>query len=103
MKPRPILRKGTAHPDFQGAKVPRFAVVYRGGALLCILLVVLTSFVAVGHFHPNNSESADRSCSLCALAHAGIAVNNIVQPAPIFAPSILAETPATTSHSFLVI
>ena len=103
MKPSPILRKETALPDLQEAEFPRFALTYRGGVLLCILLVLLTSFVAVAHFHAKNSESADRSCSLCALAHAGIAVNNIVQPAPIFAPSMLAETPAIISHSFLEI
>jgi len=103
MKPSAILRKGTASPDLQGAKSPRFAAAYRGGVWLCVLLVFLTSFIAVAHFHPNNSESADHSCSLCALAHAGVAVNTIVQPAPILAPSILAETPAITSHSFLVV
>ena len=103
MKPIPILRKGTASPDLQGAKFPRVVVAYRGCVLLCVLLVFLTSFVAVAHFHPSNSESADHSCSLCALAHAGVAVNKIVQPVPILAPSILAETPAITSHSFLVV
>jgi hypothetical protein len=103
MKPRPILRNGTARLDLQGAKFPRLAVAHRAGVWLCVLLVFLTSFVAVAHFHPNNSESADRSCSLCALAHAGIAVNSVVQPAPILAPSILAETPAIASHSFLVV
>jgi hypothetical protein len=103
MEPSPIVHKGTARPDLQGAKFPRLAVAYRGGVLLCVLLVFLTSFVAVAHFHPSNSERADHSCSLCALAHAGIAVNKIVQPAPILEPSILAETPAITSHSFLLV
>jgi hypothetical protein len=98
-----MLRKGTAGPDLQGAKIPRLGVAYRGGVWLCVLLVFLTSFVAVAHFHPTNSESPDHSCSLCALAHAGIAVNSMVQPAPILAPSILAETPAIASHSFLVV
>jgi hypothetical protein len=97
------VHQGTASPELQGEKFPRLAVAYRGGVLLCILLVFLTSFVAVAHFHPNNSGSADHSCSLCALAHAGIVVNNIVRPVPILAPSILAETPAITSHSFLLV
>lgn len=103
MKPRPMLRKRTAHPDLQGAESPHYAMAYRAGVWFCVLLVFLTSFVAVAHFHPNNSKSADHSCSLCALAHAGIAVNKIVQAAPILAPSILAKTPAITSHSFLIV
>ena len=103
MKSRFILRKGTARPDLQGSESLRPAMACRGGVWLCVLLVFLTSFVAVAHFHPNNSESTDHSCSLCALAHAGVAVNKIVQPVPILTPSILAETPAITSHSFLVV
>jgi hypothetical protein len=103
MKPKLGLRDGTRGREPQSARFRHSGFVYRGGALLCVLLVFLTSFVAVAHFHPNNSEGADRSCSLCALAHAGIAVNNIVHPAPIFSPSILAETPAITSHSLLVV
>jgi hypothetical protein len=103
MKPSPIPREGTARPKLQGAECLRSAMAYRGGVWLCVLLVFLTSFVAVAHFHPNNAQSTDHSCSLCALAHAGIAVNNVVQPAPILAPSILAKTPAITSPSFLVV
>lgn len=72
-----------------------------GGTLLCILLVLLTGFVAVAHFHPDSLRSPDRSCSLCALAHAGVAVNNIATPTPIFVPSVPVETPAIVSHSFL--
>ena len=101
MKPKLGLRDGTRGREPQSARFRHSGFAYRSGALLCVLLVFLTSFVAVAHFHPNNSESADRSCSLCALAHAGIAVNSVVQPAPILAPSILAETPAIASHSFL--
>jgi hypothetical protein len=103
MKPRPIPRKGMERRDLQDVKFSRLAVAYRGGVWLCVLLVFLTSFVAVAHFHPTNSESPDHSCSLCALAHAGITVNNVVQTAPILAPSILAKTPAITSPSFLVV
>lgn len=79
----------------------RSGLIYRAGALLCVLLVCLTSFVAVAHFHANDLGSTDRSCSLCALAHTGVALNNIATPAPIFVPSVPAETPAIVSHSFL--
>lgn len=73
----------------------------RAGALLCVLLVFLTSFVAVAHFHASDLGSTDHSCSLCALAHAGVALNDVAQPAPVFAPSTLAKTPDLTRHSFL--
>ena len=59
MKPIPILRNGTARPELQGGKFPRVMVAYRGCVWLCVLLVFLTSFVAVAHFHPGNSESAE--------------------------------------------
>lgn len=75
-------------------------MLYRAGTLVCILLVFLTSFVGVAHFHANEAGNADRSCSLCALAHVGIAINNVATPAPIFAASALCETPAIVSRSF---
>jgi hypothetical protein len=96
------LRERTIRPG-EERSFWRSGLACRAGALLCVLLVFLTSFVAVAHFHPNNSGSTDHSCSLCALAHAGVAVNKIVQPVPILAPSILAQTAAVTSHSFLLI
>lgn len=77
------------------------AAIYRAGALLCVVLVFLTSLVAVAHFHANDLDSVDHTCSLCALAHAGVAINSVGQPTPSFVPSILAETPAIASHSFL--
>lgn len=77
----------------------RNATLYRIGALVCVVLVFLTSFVAVVHVHPNDSGRAERSCSLCALAHAGVAVNVVAQPAPIFAISLLTVIAAVVSHS----
>lgn len=71
------------------------------GALLCMVLVLVTSFVVLAHFHPNNSAANDHSCSLCALAHTGIAVNSIETPAPVFARSTLAEIPAGLTYSSL--
>ncbi len=79
----------------------RSGLASRAGAWLCVLLVFLTSFVAVAHFHANDLGNTDHSCSLCALAHAGVAINNIAAPAPIFVPSILVETPAIVWHFFL--
>ncbi len=101
--PKRGVREKLSRDQFWTDQSERFGFAYRAGTLLCVLLVFLTSFVAVAHFHPSNSESPDRSCSLCALAHTGVIVNNVATPAPIFAPSILAEIPATVSPSFLSI
>ena len=73
------------------------------GALLCVLLVFLTSFVAVAHFHSSDLGSTDPSCSLCALAHAGVALNSVAAAAPVQAPTALAEVPAITAHSLPII
>ena len=99
MKPQLAMLEGSACSG-QERRVWRSGLMCRTGVLLCVLLVFLTSFAAVAHIHPNNSGNTDRSCSLCALAHAGVAVNIVAQPAPIFAPSRLAEIPAIASHSF---
>jgi hypothetical protein len=101
MEPKLGLREKTTGRESQSARFRHSGFAHRGGALLCVLLVFLTSFVAVAHFHTNELGNIDHSCSLCALAHAGVAVSNIAAPTPIFAPSILAETPAIVSHSFL--
>jgi len=74
----------------------------RLGALLCVLLVLLIGFVSVVHFHAADLNASDHSCTLCALAHTGIASNPISPPAPVFAPSsTLAEVQAGTPYSSL--
>ena len=78
-------------------------LLYVATVCICISLIFLTSFVAVSHFHARDLSSPDRSCSLCALAHAGIVVNNAAVPTPVFAPSILAESPTATQHSLLLV
>jgi len=99
MKPQLVTIEGTTRPVQEGRFLGPGALA-RAGALLCVLLVFLTSFVSVAHFHANDAVNTDHSCSLCALAHVGIAINKVATPAPIFAPSILRETPAVLSHSF---
>ncbi|HUK47742.1 MAG TPA: hypothetical protein VLW06_09125 [Terriglobales bacterium] len=78
-------------------------LIYRAAVILCISLVFLTSFVAVAHFHANDLNNPDHSCSLCALAHAGIAVNTAAAPAPVFSASMLAEIPAICQQSLLLV
>ncbi|MBO0910245.1 MAG: DUF2607 family protein [Acidobacteria bacterium] len=79
----------------------QFSRLARAGALVCVLLVFLTSFVAVVHFHADDSMASDHSCTLCALAHTGIAPNRIPPPTPVFVPSTLAEVPADTAYRSL--
>jgi hypothetical protein len=96
------LRETTGGPD----RTARFSFpeMFRcAGVLVCVLLVLLTGFVAVAHFHANRSGSADRSCSLCALAHAGVAPNSISQPLPVFTRSSVAESAAPAQHSLLLV
>jgi hypothetical protein len=78
-------------------------VIYRAGVVFCVLLVFLTSFVAVVHFHANDLKAADHSCSLCALAHAGIAISSAVVPSPVFAASRFVERPTISRQSLLLV
>jgi hypothetical protein len=102
MSPHFGLRVRTARRD-QNTRFWRFGVLERAGVLVCILLVLVTGFVAVAHVHANDNGAADHSCSLCALAHTGVAVTSISQPLPVFVRSILAEGPAPAQHSLLLV
>jgi len=75
----------------------------RAGVLVCVLLVILTGFVTVVHFHAKDSAGSDHSCALCALAHTGVASNTIAPPAPLFVPSTLVEIPASIPYSSLAV
>lgn len=103
MTPSPGLRERTEFRERQSADHLRSAALYRAGVLICVLLVVFTGYVAATHFHTNDLEGTDHACSLCALAHAGVAVNSVVAPVPVFTPSFIAEAPAITAHSSVLI
>ena len=75
----------------------------RVGVLLCILLIFFVGVVAAAHVHARASALPDRSCSACALAHAGVAPVELTSPVPVFTGTALAETPTEVSHSLLVI
>jgi hypothetical protein len=92
-------QRGTVAPRGGTILSSRVGRLARAGALVCVLLVILTSYVAVVHFHANDSRAGDHSCALCALAHTGIASNTISTPAPVLVPSTLAEVPADTAYS----
>ncbi len=75
----------------------------RAGVLLCVLLIFFVGVVAAAHVHTRTAGLPDRSCSACALAHAGVAPVELSSPVPIFTGTALAETPTEVSHSLLVI
>jgi hypothetical protein len=77
--------------------------VYRAAAAVCVLLIFLTGFIAAVHFHADQSAASDRSCSVCALAHAGIAPVESEAQVPIFAPSVISEVLAAAPRSLLLI
>jgi len=77
--------------------------VYRAAAVVCILLVFLTGFIAAVHFHPDQSAASDRSCSVCAMVHAGVLPVELGPQVPIFVPSVIFEASATTPRSLLLV
>jgi hypothetical protein len=74
---------------------------HRAMAVCCVLLIALTGFVVATHFHPKNLAAPDRSCTICALAHAGVAPAEISSAVPILGLSVPIESPAELSPSFL--
>ncbi len=72
---KPDLRTGTS--------------VYRAVALCCVVLIAMTGFVAAVHVHANNSGVPNHSCSICALAHSGVAPAQVASAVPVFARSAL--------------
>src|SRR5436305_7884050 len=75
----------------------------RAGAVLCVLLVFLTGFVAVVHAHPDSAKTPQHSCSVCALSHSGIAPVQIVVAVPTVARTLLAEKLAAEPKSLLLV
>lgn len=83
---------------------PRTEVgVYRAAAVLCILLIFLTGFIAAVHFHADQSAASDRSCSVCAMVHAGVLPVELGPQVPIFVPSVFADTLAAAPRSLLLV
>src|SRR6476661_8484855 len=86
---RPDLRTGTW--------------AYRAVALCCVLLIALTGFIAAVHVHASNSGVPNHSCSVCALAHAGIAPADLGSPLPIFTRSTVIQASNQTPRSLLLV
>lgn len=77
-------------------------MAHRAGTLLCVYLVLLVSLVAVTHVHANTSNAQDHSCSICALAHSGVAPAVASAPAIVFATSVMAVLAPEIAHSLLL-
>jgi hypothetical protein len=72
-------------------------------ALFCVLLIALTGFVTAVHVHANDSGVPNHSCSICALAHAGVAPAVLASPLPVFTRSALFQAPNQTPRSLLLV
>src|SRR5450631_3116057 len=71
-------------------------------AVACVLLVLFIGFVAAVHSHPDASP-AERSCSVCALAHSGVVPVALTAPVPVFASSALYVTRTDSPRSLLLV
>src|SRR5437763_9901045 len=87
----------------RGSHLPALSATRRAGAVLCVLLVFLTGFVAVVHVHPDSAKAPQHSCSVCALSHSGIAPVQIVVAVPTIARTLLAEILAAEPKSLLLV
>src|SRR5437773_2254054 len=76
----------------RGSHLPAVSAARRAGAVLCVLLVFLTGFVAVVHVHPDSAKTPQHSCSVCVLSHSGIAPIQIVVASPTLARIVFAQS-----------
>src|SRR5260221_10177638 len=76
---------------------------HRASAVVCVLLVLFIGLVAAVHSHPNASRAPERSCSVCALAHAGVVPVALSTPVPVFASSAVYVTRADSPRSLLLV
>ena len=84
----------------QHSRITRLA--QRAGTLLCLVLVLLASLVAVAHVHLKAQNTQDRSCSICALAHSGVVPTAVSSPSLAFASTALALARCEQVHSLLL-
>jgi hypothetical protein len=78
-------------------------VARRASAFACVWLVLFIGFVSAVHSHPQASRTPERSCSVCALVHAGVVPVAISTPVLVFASSPVHETRAVSPQSLLFV
>src|SRR5437899_221189 len=88
----------TRKPDLRAGTWP-----YRAVALCCVLLIALTGFVAATHVHANDSGVPNHSCSVCALAHAGVAPAEVQTALPVLVRSAVFQASAQRPLSLLLV
>ena len=88
----------TWKPDLWSGTWARRAV-----ALGCVLLIALTGFVAAVHVHPGASGVPNHSCSVCALAHAGVAPVEFGSHLPVFVRAAVLQVADKAPHSLLLV
>ncbi|HET8826389.1 MAG TPA: hypothetical protein VFM77_14720 [Terriglobales bacterium] len=76
---------------------------YAAVAVCCVVLIALTGLVAAVHVHPASSGAANHSCSVCALAHAGVSPAISASVLPALVGSILALTISRTPRSRILV
>lgn len=74
---------------------------YRAAAVVCVFLIVLVGFVAAVHFHSDSGTAADRACSVCALAHAGVLPAELHSQLLIFVPTQISQAAEPALASLL--
>ncbi len=83
---------------------PRALTVARlASAVVCVLLILFIGFVSAVHSHPDAARTPEHSCSVCALAHAGVVPVQLSAPLPIFTSTALRLTVADSPHSLLLV
>src|SRR5689334_5170620 len=75
-----------------------FKAAQRAGALLCVILVCLLSLVSVAHVHAKSQNTQDRSCSVCALVHSGVASSEVTALGFVFASTVLVPIFSERAH-----
>jgi hypothetical protein len=76
---------------------------YRAVAVGCVFLIALTGLVSAVHIHPDGSGVPDHSCSVCALANAGVTPAEIASPLPALVRSLVTQTFSPTAHALVLV
>src|SRR6266568_3816197 len=75
----------------------------RASAFACVWLVLFIGFISAVHSHPDASRTPERSCSVCALVHAGVVPVAMSVPVPVLASSAVHVTGSDSPQSLLFI
>jgi hypothetical protein len=89
----------------QSEHTPRQATI-RGLSLLCVLLVAFAGFVQAVHVHTPDSRLPSHECSVCSVAHAGVAAQAVYNHTPVFTRVVLVvlpEVPVKSADSFFTL